>query len=228
MTLIKRYVRWFVETYVRVARGQPTGKKRRSADHESEQQSPEVDDILAEIEAIEKQATNFILGGEMKMPSNVSLEAISPFQTVEFIQTAADGSIAADCSSGSCECSYGFIDNGNGCETMTVEQAATQAPTTQAPTTQASTTTETSFLEGPKLSLWFLIDQVNQILEDSRPGKPRTHIIEKWQKLGQKFQARFSMLAEDKKCAFQNSFDVYKITWLGPPCYVRLSRFLEE
>ena len=31
-------------------------------------------------------------------------------------------SVAADCSSGSCKCSTGFIDNGNGCEEMTDEQ----------------------------------------------------------------------------------------------------------
>ena len=49
------------------------------------------------------------------------------------VQVTADGSVAADCSSGTCECSTGFIDNGDGCVAMTEEQAATTEAPTEAP-----------------------------------------------------------------------------------------------
>ena len=100
---------------------------------------PRTDDILADIEAIEQQAISFILDGNLELPEGVEVAATGPVETVEFVQTAADGSITANCISGSCTCSAGFIDNGNGCEQMTVEQAATtEAPTTtQAPTDAA-------------------------------------------------------------------------------------------
>ena len=96
---------------------------------------PRTDDILA----IEQQAISFILDGDLELPEDVEVAATGPVETVEFVQTAADGSITANCISGSCTCSAGFIDNGNGCEQMTVEQAATtEAPTTtQAPTDAA-------------------------------------------------------------------------------------------
>ena len=61
----------------------------------------------------------------MDLPDGVEVAATGPIETVEFVQTASDGSVAADCSSGSCECSAGFVDNGNGCEEMTEEPAST-------------------------------------------------------------------------------------------------------
>ena len=109
---------------------------------------PRTEDILAEIAAIEQQATSFILDGNMQLPENIEVAATGPIEVVSFVQTAADGTVAADCSTGTCECSAGFIDNGNGCEQMTEEQAATTlspttattlSPTTD-PTTWASTT----------------------------------------------------------------------------------------
>ena len=223
VTLVNRYVKFFVETFVRVSQNQSTGRKRRSADDESLHQSPDIDDILAEIDAIEKEATTFILGGEMKMPANMTLGPMSPYQTVEFVQIADDGSIAADCSSGSCECSDGFIDNGNGCEPMTVEQAATtQSAITQAATSHAPATTEIPLLEDPKLSLWVVIEQVDRIFEDTQPENPNVKLLEKWRKIGEKFQTRFLMLLNDKKCNFDESFPTDNMVWDGPPCWVKL------
>ena len=187
----------------------------------------------------------------MKVPANVTLEAITLFQTVEFVQTAADGSIAADCSSGSCKCSNDYIDYGNGCEPRTVEQVeTTQAPTlqTQQPQTSATepqtsatepqtsamepqtlatepqtsqTATETLALEDPRMSLWVVIGKVNQIFEDTLPDKPRAKLLEKWQKIGVKFQNRFLKLAYDKNCNFGKSFPTDNMAWDGPPCWVR-------
>ena len=158
-----RPVIFSIETHVRVDQNQ-FSRRRRSVDRESElisvgeissvldekifrqfkkeakkvskQRSvmPRTDDILAEIAAIERQATRFILDGGMDLPDGVEVAATCPIETVEFVQTASDGSVAADCSSGSCECSAGFVDNGNGCEEITEEHAATtQAATTKAP-----------------------------------------------------------------------------------------------
>merc|ERR1719220_606764 len=111
---------------------------------------PRTDDILADIEAIEQQAISFILDGDLELPEDVEVAATGPVETVEFVQTAADGSVTANCISGSCTCSAGFIDNGNGCEQMTVEQAAT----TEAPTTSPfrRPTTRKSFRFNPSLS----------------------------------------------------------------------------
>ena len=222
----------------------------------------------------------------MKVPANVTLEAITPFQTVEFVQTAADGSIAADCSSGSCKCSNDYIDYGNGCEPRTVEQVeTTQAPTlqTQQPQTSATepqtsatepqtsamepqtlatepqtsateprtsatepqtsamepqtlatepqtsqTATETLALEDPRMSLWVVIGKVNQIFEDTLPDKPRAKLLEKWQKIGVKFQNRFLKLAYDKNCNFGKSFPTDNMAWDGPPCWVRPHFFFEN
>ena len=102
---------------------------------------PRTEDILAEITAIEQQATSFILDGNMELPANIEVAATGPIEVVSFIQTAADGTVAADCSTGTCECSAGYIDNGSGCEQMTEEQVATTlAPATLVPTTMAPTT----------------------------------------------------------------------------------------
>ena len=246
-----RPVLFSIETHVEIGESQ-YDRKRRSADRESEtifvgeitqkfldnlrkedlkkakqaakQRSimPRTEDILAEIEAIEQQVTSFILDGGMEMPDNVEVVATGPIETVEFIQSAADGSISADCSSGSCECSSGFIDNGNGCEAMTVEQAATmQAPTTQAPLTQASTTkasttqiptTQTpAATESPAVEvtdfLASLMTKLESVFEYNRPGKRRPHLIKKWQALKTKFASRYTKMADDNGCNFAGSYD---------------------
>ena len=106
---------------------------------------PGTEDILSEIEAIEQEATNFILNGGLELPDDVEVAATGPVELVEFVQTTADGSVAADCSSGTCECSDGYVDNGNGCEEIAAEQPTTTqapAPTTQSTTTRAPTTTK--------------------------------------------------------------------------------------
>ena len=192
-----RVVRFSIETHVRIELTGQSGRKRRS------------DEVLAEIEAIEQRANNFIRDGGMELPDGVEVLAISPIETVEFVQTAADGSTAADCSSGSCQCSTGFIDNGNGCEAMTEEQAATtQAPTTQAPTTQAPTV-QVQVTDGESVTEYVqsLVDKIETVFEDNRPGKPRTKLLKKWQKLSDKFEGRYSMLADVKGCDFVGSYE---------------------
>ena len=119
-----RPITFSIETHVRIGENE-SSRKRRSADTESvlvgeitvkedvklhKQAAKEAkraekqrsimlrtDDILAEIEAIEQQATSFILDGGMDMPDDVEVAATGPVETVEFVQTAADGSVAADC-----------------------------------------------------------------------------------------------------------------------------------
>ena len=156
---------------------------------------PRTDEILAEIEAIEEQATSFILDGGMELPSTIEVQATGPIETVEFVQKASDGSIAADCATGSCQCSKGFIDNGNGCEQMTEEQAATtQAPTT----TQASTDAVEDFLQS-------LVDKIQSVFEDNRPDRPRTHLLAKWEKLRMKTNARYTRM-QGNGCEFTNTW----------------------
>merc|ERR1712136_341532 len=121
--------------------------------------------------------------------------ATGPVETVEFVQTASDGSVAADCSSGSCDCSAGFIDNGNGCEEMTTEQAATtEAPTT----TQAPTDAVEDFLQS-------LVDKMESVFEDNRPDRPRYHLSAKWEKLRLKTNARYTRM-QGNGCEFTNTW----------------------
>ena len=219
-----RPVYFTVETHVRIGE-QQSSRRRRSADRSDEllpvdqitmesdmklhkkaekeakkaskqrQIMPRTDDILAEIQAIEQQATSFILDGDMELPEDVEVAATGPVETVEFVQTASDGSVAADCSSGSCECSAGFIDNGNGCEEMTTEQAATtEAPTT----TQAPTNEVEDFLQS-------LVDKMESVFEDNRPNRPRTHLLAKWGKLRMKTNARYTRM-QGNGCEFTNTW----------------------
>ena len=58
--------------------------------------------------------------------ADTNVAETGPVETTEVIQTTADGSVTSNCSTGSCECTDGLIDNGNGCEPMTVEQVAEQ------------------------------------------------------------------------------------------------------
>ena len=136
---------------------------------------PRTEEILAEIEAIQRKATSFILDGGMEIPDNVRVAATGPIETVSFVQTAADGSVAADCSSGICECSAGFIDNGHGCEAMTEEQAATTlAPTT----TEAPTDQPTEYLSS--FFLWvglFIYSKIAEILRYKCRRKDRRQLF---------------------------------------------------
>ena len=192
---------------------------------------PRTEDILAEIAAIEQQATSFILDGNMELPANIKVAATGPIEVVSFIQTAADGTVAADCSSGTCECSAGYIDNGNGCEQMTEEQAATTlapatlvpttmapttlAPTTLVPTTLALTTTfpitvvSTTAITSVYQSAEFitsLLGKLESVFEVNRPGKPRTHLMTKWKKLESKSIQRYNQM-KSNGCQFADSFE---------------------
>ena len=133
------------------------------------------------------------------MPDNVGVAATGPIETVEFIQSASDGSVSADCSPGSCQCSNGFIDNGNGCEAITVEQATTtQAATTQASTSQtpASTTTAESIAVDGFLAL--LMNKLESVFEYNRPEKPRTRLMNKWQEFKTEFASRYAKMTDNK------------------------------
>ena len=157
---------------------------------------PRTEDILAEIQAIERQATSFILDGNMEIPDDVKVAATGPIETIEFVQTAVDGSVAADCSSGSCQCSAGFIDNGNGCEEMTEEQAAT----TPAPVlTQAPTDQPTDYITS-------LLGKLETVFEENRPGKPRTHLMAKWKNLKAKSTQRYNKMKANG-CEFSDSYE---------------------
>ena len=253
----KRYrpVSFMIETHIRIGETQ-SDRKRRSADREPElvfvKLTPELDDklhkqavreakqyakqrfimprtndILAQIEEIEQQATRFILDGGIEFPDGVEVAATGPIETVEFVQTTADGSIAADCSTGTCQCSAGFIDNGSGCEEMTEEQAApTKAPTT-APTTAATTTagtqattqstpqsttqtttqstteqttqTTTQEITSNPVSDWIqsLVNKMEAVFENDRPKKRRSQLLDKWQKIAEKFVKRYEKVASN-------------------------------
>ena len=182
-----RPVRFSIETHVRIAEDasqifNPSGKRRRS--------STDLDEILTEIEAVEQQATDFILNGDMALPDNFEVAATGPIETVEFVQTSNDGSVAADCSSGTCQCSPGFIDNGNGCEEMTEEQAATTS------------------VQSGSAGDWplILVDKLTAVFADNRPDKPRTELLKKWQKLSRKFVKRYETVAAND-CQFTENYE---------------------
>jgi len=205
---------WFtIETFVRVYQSD-NGRRRRRASDQSElvpvgqftledafkiakqatkdakkaakqrQIMPRTDEILADIVAAEEQATNFILNGEMELPEDTEVVATGPIETVEFVQTSNDGSVSADCISGSCNCSAGFIDNGNGCEEMTEEQAAT----TQAPTTTAAPV-------DPNVDyLQSLVGKLESVFEDNRPNKARTHLLTKWNRIRERMVQKYNRM----------------------------------
>ena len=208
-------VEFSIETHLRVWEN-PSDRKRRS-----------IGDILADVEAIVQQEISLIVDGGIKFPDDIKVAATSPVEILEFVQTAADGSLAADCSSGTCKCSAGFIDNGNGCEQMTEEQAATttQAPTTTQTltttklqtTTKAQTTTKTqTTTPATTQSVSYAIDwipslivKMGEVFELNRPGKPRYELMKKWQKLGDKYVKRFKNVNR-KDCELFGSDLVYE------------------
>ena len=132
-----------------------------------------------------------------------------------------DGIFGADCSSGTCECSAGYIDNGNGCEQMTEEQAATTlAPTTLAQTTLVTTkmtqTTSAAMTAAPTTTkadahqpaeyTTSLLGKLDSVFEVNRPGKPRTHLMTKWKKLESKSVHRHNQM-KSNGCEFADSFE---------------------
>ena len=250
-----RPVLFSIETHVRIGESQ-SDRKRKSADRESEtifvgeipdenpkeflkrarnkakqaskQRSimPRTKDILAEIEAIEQSVASFILDGGLEMPDNVGVAATGPIELIEFVQSAADGSVSGDCSSGSCECSTGFIDNGNGCEAMTVEQAATTTTTTTSSTITSTTSTSTTESSDKEVIgfLESLINKLESVFEVQRPGKPRPHLTKKWQALKTKFVERYTKMATDKGCSFAESYEDNSIDFDSVnTCRVRFS-----
>ena len=167
----------------------------------------------------------------MELPANIEVAATGPIEVVSFVQTSADGTVAADCSSGTCECSAGYIDNGNGCEQMTEEQAATTlAPATLVPTTMAPTTLAPTTLVPTTLALTTtfpitvvsttaitsvyqqaefitsLLGKLESVFEVNRPGKPRTHLMTKWKKLESKSIQRYNQM-KSNGCQFADSFE---------------------
>ena len=153
--------------------------------------------VLAAAIAGEKAATDYILGGGLDMPAGVSVAATGPIELVEFVRRTNDGSIAADCSSETdCTCSRGFIDNGQGCIEMTEEQAAT----TEAPTTH--TTSYSNVVE----YLPSLVEKLNAVFQENRPGAGRTHLSRKWDNLSQKFIKKYSNLVK-RGCSFPSGLE---------------------
>ena len=182
-----RQVRFSIETHVRIAEDAsqifiPSERRKRSP--------TDLDEILTEIEAIEQQASDYILNGDMALPDNFEVAATGPIETVEFVQTSNDGSVAADCSSGTCKCSPGFIDNGNGCEEMTEEQAATT-------TVQSGSASDWPLI---------LVEKLTKVFADNRPDKPRTELLKKWQKLSRKFVKRYETVAAND-CQFSENYE---------------------
>ena len=197
-----------IETHIRVSEnGESKGdhqsiidingnsRKRRSI-------KPRTQDILSEIDAIEQQALNFILEGGMDLPAGIEVAVTGDIETIEIIQTAADGSIAAECSSGSCQCSDGFIDNGNGCEIMT-EEAVT---TTKVPATQPAETSQS--LNSYKVKDWIqsLVDKMQAVFENFRPGRPFPSLLKKWSKQGRKFVHRYERVLAHG-CEFPDTYE---------------------
>ena len=173
-----------------------TAKAAKKQRNEASQEYP-LEAVLAAAIAGEKDVTDFILGGGLDMPASLSVAATGPIELVEFVRRTDDGSIAADCSSGTdCTCSSGFIDNGEGCVEMTEEQAAT----TEAPTTQ--TTSYSNVVE----YLPSLVDKMSDVFEDNRPGAGRTHLLTKWNNFSQKFLNRYSNLVE-RGCTFSSGLE---------------------
>ena len=183
-------------------------QKAKEAKQAAKQRSmmPRTEDILAEIEAIEQQATNFILGGGLTFPDGVEVAATGPVELIEFVQTAADGSIAADCSSGTCECTNGFVDNGNGCEIIVPEvPTTTQAPATPAPTTQ-STTTRAPTTTKPPASNWIpSLDAKMEAIFQNGFQRQRPKLLGQWKKQSKKFGDRHKNLA--RECYFVGTYE---------------------
>ena len=65
-----------------------------------------------------------MLEGNIALPEGVTVLETTPVKVTEFVQVAADGETAADCSSGTCECLDGYKDYGVGvgCEPIPVWQ----------------------------------------------------------------------------------------------------------
>merc|ERR1719220_254254 len=95
------WIQFTFETHTRTANNGQSGRRRRSS----------VDDVFD----IDADAINRVLTS-LNLPSGVTVNQTTPVEVVEFVQVTPSGTVAADCSSGTCVCANGFQDNGNGCE----------------------------------------------------------------------------------------------------------------
>ena len=105
--------RWFkftFETHVRTGNTN-SGRRRRSSSQDA------VEEMLRlENESVSNILSNFVF------PPNFTVPFTSPVYNHYARQIGSDGSIVADCSSGSCQCSSGYADHGNGCVAISSDQ----------------------------------------------------------------------------------------------------------
>ena len=75
---------------------------------------------LAELENIDESITTSLLTpGFLPLPEDTTVDETTPVETVSVAQVSATGEVAADCSSGNCECEEDFVKNSEGvCEAV--------------------------------------------------------------------------------------------------------------
>ena len=106
---------WFkftIETHTRQQISSNSKKKRSTTSN----------DALEELRTLEDYAVSFIMTS-LIFTAEISVSFTSPVMNIYTRQVTPDGNVAADCSSGYCECSKGYIKNGNDCVEMTHEQS---------------------------------------------------------------------------------------------------------
>ena len=193
-----RVVSFHIETHFRIEQDE-NGRARRSTE-----------DIIAQIDALEEKVSSLILDGGLQMPEGAEVVATSPIETLEFVQTAADGSDAADCSSGSCQCSDGFEYINNNCEMS-------------AATTTAAPTTTTQAVISDSVRDWFtsLVDnKMKTVFEAQRPDGPRPHLMKKWKNFSEKFVNRYKSMV-NKGCEFPDTYEDATVNFYSTiVCYV--------
>lgn len=91
-----------------------TNIRTQTSDSERKRRSTSANDILEDLQSLEDQAISYIMTNPI-LPAGISVLSTTPPENIYTRQIAMDGSIAADCSTGSCQCSPGIVDNGNGC-----------------------------------------------------------------------------------------------------------------
>ena len=96
------WYKFIFDTNIRISQNSDS-RKRRSTES-----------ILEELKQLENDALSYIMTNPI-LPADVTVLVTTPTENIYSRQIAMDGSVAADCSTGSCQCSRGFVDNGNGC-----------------------------------------------------------------------------------------------------------------
>jgi len=71
---------------VEEAQGAKEDIEEGSQDKELRATMPSLDEILAEMKAVEQKTFDFILGDEIQLPADIEVTATGPIETVEFIQ----------------------------------------------------------------------------------------------------------------------------------------------